>query len=109
MLTLHLPPRLEFSTMHRALEIPELLYTIFAFSDSKSNVNNAVVCRQWSEICLDLLWREVADFRRLARLLAPLGGHRSGEYVRMHKSLVFFILVDLRKLRHLPVCRLSEI
>jgi F-box-like len=77
------------STTHRALRIPELLDMIFRFLDDASNASNARVCRQWSEIALDTLWRDVNDFFRLFGLLAPLrklddhedsGPH--GEYVR---------------------------
>lgn len=72
--------------MHRVLAIPELLDMVFRFLDDGSNTSNARVCRQWSEIALDTLWREVNDLYRLFGLLAPLvqssesSGH--SDYVR---------------------------
>jgi F-box-like len=60
------------STMHRVLGIPELLDMVFRFLDDASNASNARVCRQWSEIALDMLWRDVNDLYRLFGLLAPL-------------------------------------
>ena len=45
---------------------------IFRFLDDASNASNARVCRQWSEIALDTLWRDVDDLYRLFGLLAPL-------------------------------------
>ena len=58
--------------MHRVLSIVELLDSIFAFVDKQSNINNACVCKQWSEICLATLWRDVDDLYRLFRILSPL-------------------------------------
>ncbi|XP_006456157.1 hypothetical protein AGABI2DRAFT_210964 [Agaricus bisporus var. bisporus H97] len=60
------------TTMHRVLAIPELLDTVFKSMDSRSNLNNALVSRAWSEIALDTLWRQVNDLYRLFNLLAPL-------------------------------------
>ena len=60
------------SNMHRVLCIPELLDMVFRFLDDASNASNARVCRQWSEIALDTLWRDVDDLYRLFGLLAPL-------------------------------------
>lgn len=56
---------------HRALGIPELLYTIFRYMDNPCNASNARVCRKWSEIALDTLWRSVDDLNRLFGLLVP--------------------------------------
>jgi len=66
---------LSVSTVHRVLGIPELLDMIFRFLDDgggASNASNARVSRQWSEIALDTLWRDVNDPYRLFGLLAPL-------------------------------------
>ncbi|OAX37634.1 hypothetical protein K503DRAFT_719480 [Rhizopogon vinicolor AM-OR11-026] len=56
---------------HRVLFIPELLQNILSFMDRADNVFNACVCKQWSEIALDLIWREVNDLPRLLGLLRP--------------------------------------
>ncbi|KXN83439.1 hypothetical protein AN958_01453 [Leucoagaricus sp. SymC.cos] len=58
--------------MHRVLRIPELLDTIFRSLENHDNLNNALVCRSWSEVALDALWRHVDDLHRLFGLLAPL-------------------------------------
>ena len=56
---------------HRVLFIPELLKNILSFLDRLDNVINACVCKQWSEIALDLIWREVNNLPRLLTLLRP--------------------------------------
>ncbi|KAG2081086.1 hypothetical protein BD769DRAFT_1733922 [Suillus cothurnatus] len=48
------------------LFIPELLGIIFNFVDEDDLVNNA-----WSEIAMDIIWREVDDLPRLLTLLRP--------------------------------------
>ncbi|KAJ6630977.1 hypothetical protein B0H10DRAFT_700522 [Mycena sp. CBHHK59/15] len=68
---------LSTSPVRRVLEIPELLDMIFGFLDNSSNASNASVCKRWSEIALDTLWREVYDLYRLLSILSEL--RRSGE------------------------------
>lgn len=60
------------STIRRVLEIPEILELVFSFLDDKSNANNAAVCRRWSQLALNILWRDVSDIRRAFSLLAPM-------------------------------------
>ncbi|OBZ73090.1 hypothetical protein A0H81_06679 [Grifola frondosa] len=60
------------STMHRVLEIPEILELVFGFMQEKDNANNACVCKRWSDVALDALWRKVDDLPRLFGLLAPI-------------------------------------
>ncbi|RDB16527.1 hypothetical protein Hypma_002894 [Hypsizygus marmoreus] len=62
----------ESSKVHRVLDIPELLDMILRFLDDASNASNARVCKQWSEMALDILWHDVRDLHRLFGLLAPL-------------------------------------
>lgn len=50
----------------------ELLDHIFDHLDSTSNANNAVVCKVWSEVARDKLWREVSNPRQLLSILAPI-------------------------------------
>ncbi|KAJ6544789.1 hypothetical protein DFH09DRAFT_873070, partial [Mycena vulgaris] len=45
---------------------------IFGFLDDPSNAANASVCKRWSEIALDTLWREVDDLHRLFGILGSL-------------------------------------
>lgn len=60
------------TTQQRVLEIPEIVELIFSFLDDESNANNAAVCRRWSELALNILWREVKGVHRLFSLLAPM-------------------------------------
>ncbi|KAK7033004.1 hypothetical protein R3P38DRAFT_2700446 [Favolaschia claudopus] len=56
----------------RVLEIPELLDMIFGYLEPCFNASNASVCKRWSEIALDTLWRDLDDLPRLFGLLKPL-------------------------------------
>ncbi|OJA11880.1 hypothetical protein AZE42_10384 [Rhizopogon vesiculosus] len=56
---------------HTVLLIPELLEKIFSFVGRDDNVINACVCKQWSEITLDLVWKELKSLPQLLRLLRP--------------------------------------
>ncbi|KAI0750487.1 hypothetical protein C8Q74DRAFT_1361745 [Fomes fomentarius] len=55
----------------RVLVIPELLELVFSFLNTQENARNARVCKAWTQVALDLLWREVDDLPRLLSLLAP--------------------------------------
>lgn len=59
-------------TARRVLFIPELLDLIFNFLDKRTNVTNACVCKRWSDVALDVVWKEVDDLLRLFRLLKPI-------------------------------------
>lgn len=68
---------------HRILFIPELLVVIFSFLDRGTNVTNAQVCKRWSEIALDLVWKEVDNLLGLFDLLQPTYYEEADrEYVR---------------------------
>ncbi|THG93997.1 hypothetical protein EW026_g7380 [Hermanssonia centrifuga] len=58
--------------MRRVLEIPEIVELIFSFLDKHSNAINAMVCKKWSELALNILWREVEVPSRLFGKFAPL-------------------------------------
>ncbi|OCH87176.1 hypothetical protein OBBRIDRAFT_796441 [Obba rivulosa] len=60
------------STTHRVLGIPEIVEMIFTFMDDVDNARNACVCRRWSDIALNHLWRELYGLHQLFRLLGPL-------------------------------------
>ena len=53
------------------LSIPELLHNTFSFMNTNENAINARVCKQWSEVALDLIWREVINLPQLSDLLGP--------------------------------------
>jgi F-box-like len=79
MLAARLPHKFH-SRMHPVLSIPELLDLIFSFMGRTSNTNNACVCKQWSEVALDNVWREVDDLHLLFSVLTPMRAVR-GVYV----------------------------
>ncbi|KAJ3993092.1 hypothetical protein F5050DRAFT_780029 [Lentinula boryana] len=55
-----------------ALRIPEILENIFEHSDENSNrTNNVLVCKAWSDPCLNVIWRELKDLSCLVKLLGP--------------------------------------
>ncbi|KAG6832769.1 hypothetical protein H0H87_000422 [Tephrocybe sp. NHM501043] len=66
--------------MSRVLAIPELLDMVFQFLDEASNASNARVSKQWSEMALDVLWKEVTSLHRLFGLLASLEKSGSSTY-----------------------------
>ncbi|KNZ81377.1 hypothetical protein J132_00962 [Termitomyces sp. J132] len=75
------------STVSRVLAIPELLFMIFQFLDDASNASNVRVSKRWSEIALDVLWKEVLNLHHLFSLLAPL--EQSGstyKFIRLLES-----------------------
>ncbi|KAI0324707.1 hypothetical protein GY45DRAFT_1288459 [Cubamyces sp. BRFM 1775] len=60
------------TTTQRVLAIPEILELVFSFLDASGKSRCACVCKQWSEVALDALWRDVDSLRRLFGLLAPI-------------------------------------
>ncbi|THU88240.1 hypothetical protein K435DRAFT_782099 [Dendrothele bispora CBS 962.96] len=60
--------------MHATLRIPELLRSIFENSSREDNIQNALVCKQWSDISLDVVWYDVhmRDLPAFFNLLAPV-------------------------------------
>ena len=64
------------------LSIPELLHNTFSFMNTNENTINARVCKQWSEVALDLIWREVINIPQLSNLLGPYVNVR-GDIVRL--------------------------
>ena len=61
------------ATTNRVLEIPEILELVFSFLDREDNFQNLVVCKNWSELALNNLWRHVDDPIRLFSILSPMG------------------------------------
>ncbi|KAI0086000.1 hypothetical protein BDY19DRAFT_996186 [Irpex rosettiformis] len=60
------------STIARVLDIPEILELVFSFLDKDLNKNNITVCKKWSELAMNIVWRDVNCPRRLFSLLAPM-------------------------------------
>ncbi|KDQ59887.1 hypothetical protein JAAARDRAFT_192345 [Jaapia argillacea MUCL 33604] len=62
-----------------ALHTPELLAIIFAFAENKCQTAlSARVCKLWSEIALNFLWRDVEQLSHLFGLLAPVRNGSAG-------------------------------
>ena len=64
-------PSLFGTVAQRVLSTPELLDNIFSFLGEGDHVRNALVCKSWSEVAFDILWRDVDDLPRMLHLLAP--------------------------------------
>ncbi|TDL15774.1 hypothetical protein BD410DRAFT_902402 [Rickenella mellea] len=62
----------DFRKMHRVLTIPELLEIIFSSTDELANARAVSVCKTWSGVARDTLWRDVRGLRRLFSPLAPV-------------------------------------
>lgn len=74
------------ATQQRVLDIPEILELIFTFLDAETNTVNALVCRKWSELALNNVWRDVSDLRRLFSLLAPMRNAPLSRYDRTYRD-----------------------
>ncbi|THU91847.1 hypothetical protein K435DRAFT_840827 [Dendrothele bispora CBS 962.96] len=59
--------------MHEALRIPEILCIILGSLAKRHLSHCASVCKQWSNVSLDIMWHEVSDLRAFFNLLAPVG------------------------------------
>ncbi|TDL23874.1 hypothetical protein BD410DRAFT_767699 [Rickenella mellea] len=70
--------------MHRALTIPEVLDIIFSSTDELANARSVSVCKTWSGVALDTLWRDVSGLRRLFGLLASVNEY--GRFTRPIES-----------------------
>jgi hypothetical protein len=60
------------SSQQRVLAIPELLELVLGFGDHTLQYACALVCQAWSNIALDLLWRDVDGLLNILRILCPL-------------------------------------
>ncbi|KAG8924040.1 hypothetical protein FRC00_005570 [Tulasnella sp. 408] len=56
----------------RALRIPEVLLDIFSVSTDSTRAAAARVCRSWSTLALDVLWRDMQSPIPLLQILSPL-------------------------------------
>ncbi|TRM67010.1 hypothetical protein BD626DRAFT_167728 [Schizophyllum amplum] len=75
------------STSSRVLQIPEILDIMIGFLEQNEHPACALVCRQWSEIALDALWRLVDDLPRLFGILAPLTKQNASNALEFSRSL----------------------
>jgi len=92
--------------MERVLSTPELLHMIFGLLDPSSNAANARVCEQWSDLALEMIWRNVEDPYLLFKILAPLKTIvESSEWgpttydVGSHSAYIRILLMPFRDLK----------
>ncbi len=73
----------------RVLGIPELLAHIFSVSTRQANAVHARVCKEWSDVALDILWWRVYNIAHLMRLLSPLEEEydEDGNVTRVRSSI----------------------
>jgi len=57
---------------NRVTSAPELLRLLFEYSSREDNIQNAAVCRTWSEVSLDVLWHDVDELRAFFNTLSPI-------------------------------------
>ncbi|KAE9393371.1 hypothetical protein BT96DRAFT_1023052 [Gymnopus androsaceus JB14] len=92
--------------MHHCLCIPEILHIIFSLCNCPTNAATAVVCKQWSEESLNVLWYRVDELKPLLRLFGELEDVSTGEdfdyrfkHGLTHKAWLRFQNVYQRRIR----------
>lgn len=103
------PGYLQNTTTLRVLFVPELLDMIFGYLDASDNAGNARVCRRWSDVALDTLWRDVEDLSRLFSLLAPLYLTDSGEQVSFATDVLCQPLFNHALTEIYATCRINRL
>ncbi|KAK0233887.1 hypothetical protein IW262DRAFT_119008 [Armillaria fumosa] len=81
--------------MHRALTIPELIHEIFSHvntSDLASSVS--IVCKRWSDISTEIIWRKLDDLQPLLRLIGETEVNACPERGRRYRSCKFSSLYE---------------
>ena len=63
--------------MHHALAMADILIRIFSYTHQKDAARSARVCKLWSDVALDRLWRHVVHISHLFELLSPIHTERS--------------------------------
>ena len=100
------------NTVHRVFSIPEILELIFSFLDGDSVKSSVTVCKRWSDLALNTLWREVSNPRHLFALLAPMVNPQGsplcdwvGVQAQQMDNILDNILIVLRSLQERPVSK----
>ena len=75
----------------RFFSIREILEVVFDSLEPHSNATNAQVCKFWSEIALDLLWKHVDKFHHLINILGST--RTAGRYLVRQSSLSLFLMI----------------
>ncbi|THH01643.1 hypothetical protein EW145_g6874 [Phellinidium pouzarii] len=108
------------SYAERVFYVPELLRSILSFADAHSQSRCARVCKKWSNIALDVLWRELRSPTPLISLLSPLRPGREFQVTESYPATLEFersIRVDdwrnlepyARRVRHLRLALLTSL
>ncbi len=69
--------------MHALFSVAEVVRTVVEFCGEEDNnaASALTVCKEWSEMLLDILWYEVTSFKRLTSPIGPLVEKPDGSYV----------------------------
>lgn len=95
--------------MHRALTIPELIHEIFSYVTTSVLASSvSIVCKQWSDISTEIIWRKLDDLTPLLRLIGeievnPYPGHLSCKFTSLYEDWSRFDFYS----RHVRVLSLS--
>jgi hypothetical protein len=74
------------SRVHEVLSVPELLSIVFSFLEKGDVFDCATVCKLWSSIALDELWREMNDAPNLFSLLGSYSNDNEERYLVRRQS-----------------------
>ncbi|KAJ8516801.1 hypothetical protein ONZ45_g5921 [Pleurotus djamor] len=67
-----MPSVASYSFSQRTLEAPELRHLTFAFLDARDLLACGLVCKDWFETAMGLLWQEVTSLKAVLKNLCPL-------------------------------------
>jgi len=79
--------------MHQALKISEILQEIFQNMEKSTQKRCTVVCRDWSETALDVVWFEVTDLKSFFRALGGLQETNINNQIFLVRSLQSVIYI----------------
>lgn len=91
------------SVTTRVLEIPEIIEQILSYLENDEKLRVAPVCKRWSDIALNLVWRRVDDIIHLLRGLAPMVP-KERRYVSS-----FLRVISRLRLIGIFICRTSNV
>ena len=72
------------TAIDRVLAMPELLELVFSHLAKRDLFRNALVCKAFSSVALDLLWRDMGDLPQIFRLLAATASNHLGDVRNPH-------------------------
>ena len=94
-------------SVQSCLHIRELHRLILSFLDWKCNIKNAQVCKEWSEVALELSWAKVDTLGRLLNMICPIEKKKDGSYRGDYVSF-FMWIYPLSSLYRTEVPKMSK-